>query len=140
MNPEFHTETHRVARKRHTCTECRGYVEPGDRYEYVTGLWEGDVSTHKTCAHCEAARDFYVNDLSSTEIRDAEYGAYCYGEVCCDLEEAATEIPSGTGLKFRAYRHVVGMRRRGNAAREERNAALVLACQQRDAASMERAQ
>lgn len=137
MSPEFHTETHRVARKRHACTECRGYIEPGDRYEFVTGLWEGVVSNHKTCAHCEAARDFYVNDLNSTDFRDAEYGAYCYGEVHCDLEEAATEIPSGTGLKFRAYRHVVGMRRRGNAAREERNAALLLVCQQRDAASRE---
>lgn len=44
MNPAFHTETHRVARKRHTCTECRGYIEPGDRYEFVSGLWDGDVS------------------------------------------------------------------------------------------------
>ncbi|CRI56376.1 hypothetical protein [Pseudomonas sp. CCOS 191] len=140
MSPAFHTEAHRVARKRHTCTECRGHIEPGDRYEFVSGLWEGDVSTYKTCADCETARDFYVNELNSTEFRDVEYGAYCYSEVRCDLEEAATEIPSGTGLKFRAYRHVVGMRRRGNAAREERNAALMLVCQQRDAASLERAQ
>lgn len=140
MSPGFHTETHRIARKRHNCTECRGYIEPGDRYEFVSGLWEGDLSTYKTCAHCEAARDFYVNELNSAEFRDAEYGAYCYSEVRCDLEEAATEMPSGTGLKFRAYRHVVGMRRRSNAAREERNAALMLVCQQRDATRLERAQ
>lgn len=117
MNPAFHTEIHRVARKRHTCTECRGHIEPGDRYEFVSGLWEGEVSTYKTCTACEAARDFYVNELNSTDFRDSDYGAYCYSEVRCDLEEAASDIPSGSGLKFRAYRHIVGMRKRRAAAK-----------------------
>ncbi len=122
MTPAFHTETHRVARKRHVCDECRGYIEPGERYEHVSGLWEGDVSTFKTCAKCEVARDFFVHELNSTDFREYDEGTFSYSEVRSDLEEAANNIPPGTGLKFRAYRHVVGMRRRGAAARAERTA------------------
>lgn len=112
MLPEFCTRKHVVARKRHRCTECHGFIEPGDVYERVAGAWDGQFSTFKTCIHCEAARDFYEHEAGSGEFRDPEEGVFCFTCVCEDLHEFAQDCPPGTGMKFRAYRHVVGMKRR----------------------------
>lgn len=40
------------ARTPHKCCECRGVIRPGERYEYVRGLWDGRWSTYRTCADC----------------------------------------------------------------------------------------
>lgn len=47
----------RKARKTHRCGECRRNINPGETYEYFTGInsdgygWE----TYRTCAHCQQA-------------------------------------------------------------------------------------
>lgn len=117
MMPAFCCTEHRTARKRHQCNECRGHIEPGDVYEYVAGLWDGDFNSFKTCIHCETARNFYVGDCDSREFRDSEEGEFCFGQVRIDLLAFANDCPSGTGLKFGAYRHAIGIKRRGDAAR-----------------------
>lgn len=55
--PEFCNITTRKARKPHTCSECRGPIEPGVTYEYVTGKWE-DVLYFKTCPLCLELRQW----------------------------------------------------------------------------------
>lgn len=58
--PEFFREQWAVARKPHTCCECREIIQPGDRYCAVAGKWEGEFSTFATCERCQDLRDSYV--------------------------------------------------------------------------------
>ena len=41
-----------VARKPHTCVECRRVIAPGHRYERITGLWDGKWDTFRMCLAC----------------------------------------------------------------------------------------
>jgi hypothetical protein len=45
------------ARRAHQCCECQGVIQPGDRYEYVSGCWEGEWSHFSTCVGCAHMRD-----------------------------------------------------------------------------------
>ncbi|QDV86960.1 hypothetical protein TBK1r_60650 [Stieleria magnilauensis] len=46
------------ARKVHRCGECLRDILPGERYEYVSGIWkDSGGSTHKTCADCVRLRE-----------------------------------------------------------------------------------
>lgn len=118
MLPEFISSKHVVARKRHRCSECHGFIEPGDVYERVAGSWDGRFDTFKTCIHCEEARDFYEHEAESRDWRDPDDGSFAFTCVFEDLHEFAEQCDAGTGMKFRAYRHVVGMRRRYKQAKE----------------------
>ena len=51
-----------TARKRHVCCECGEHIEPGERYEYVAGMWEGDFCVYKTCFACLKIRNLYCPD------------------------------------------------------------------------------
>lgn len=55
--PEVSSSTHPIARKEHTCCECRGTIKPGERYYKFTGVWDAEWSTYKTCSDCEEIRD-----------------------------------------------------------------------------------
>lgn len=50
------TTTKRVARKPHTCCECRQTIQRGQTYEHTSGLWDGDWQTYKTCLPCVEIR------------------------------------------------------------------------------------
>jgi len=53
------TETRR-ARKEHVCDECRETIKAGETYEHVTGCWDGEWATFKTCWFCLRIReDFF---------------------------------------------------------------------------------
>lgn len=57
---EIQREELRRAGKRHTCGECGDAIEPGDLHEYVTGKWEGEWATFRTCARCvNIRRDYF---------------------------------------------------------------------------------
>lgn len=75
---ELHSERVVTARKRHKCGECGDMIEPGEQYEIVEGLWDGEWSRHKTCLPCRNAR----RDLMCS---------FCYGEIWADIEEYFTE-------------------------------------------------
>jgi hypothetical protein len=72
---EAHTSTVRRARKEHRCAECRETIPAGARYEYQSGIWEGDPFSHKTCLSCVEIRDHFACD------------GYIYGELWNDLEQ-----------------------------------------------------
>jgi hypothetical protein len=55
--PEVFTLTKRKAKKRHRCCECRGWIEIGEKYEYTSGIWDGEPSDYKTCLGCAELRD-----------------------------------------------------------------------------------
>lgn len=47
----------RVARKAHTCEECRRTIPAGATYHYITGLFDGSWWSVKLCARCDRAWD-----------------------------------------------------------------------------------
>lgn len=44
------------ANKPHRCCECGYWIQPGQRYEYVRGCWEGVWATFRTCLGCHMVR------------------------------------------------------------------------------------
>lgn len=56
-SPNVYEEWCPTARKRHRCYECGGWIEPGEKYQRVRGLWDGDWLTYKTCAECVSIRN-----------------------------------------------------------------------------------
>ncbi len=73
--PSVATTTWRKARKQHTCCECGDPIKPGDRYEYVSGCWDGRWDDHHTCKTCVAIRERYCPH------------GWCYGELAQQIEE-----------------------------------------------------
>lgn len=55
--PECFTEHWPVARKSHKCCECRGTIQPGEKYRRITGVWDGQGATFKQCADCAPLYD-----------------------------------------------------------------------------------
>jgi hypothetical protein len=64
----------RKARKPHRCNECCRTIQPGEQYEHVKGLIQGDWFKHKTCADCLSVRSVFFN-------------AYFYEKVWEDLRD-----------------------------------------------------
>ena len=60
--PSCYLTTLRKARKSHKCCECGGEIVRGQRYEYVSGVWDGDPDSHKTCLTCVEIREHYCPD------------------------------------------------------------------------------
>jgi hypothetical protein len=60
--PEFCSTTHYVARQEHKCIECGRAIVKGERYEYVSGKWDGSMDVFKTCEDCESVRDAFFCD------------------------------------------------------------------------------
>lgn len=57
--PEFSSEQLQRARKPHVCGECQEAIPVGALYERVSGVWDGQFRTYKTCARCANIRDEY---------------------------------------------------------------------------------
>lgn len=49
----------RTARKSHVCCECGQEIKRGERYEFTSGIWEGEPGSYKTCLICARIRDDY---------------------------------------------------------------------------------
>ena len=63
--PEFYRERLVRARKPYTCCEgnCKRTerINPGDLYQCVTGKWNGEVSTIRSCVRCARLRKRVVD-------------------------------------------------------------------------------
>lgn len=56
--PSVHSVSTPKARKEHQCEECRRPIREGEQYERVWGVWDGDMSTFKTCQRCLNLREY----------------------------------------------------------------------------------
>lgn len=80
---EFFDSAMVTARKSHKCMECGDTIANGDRYERVSGKWDGDVSTYKTCAACAEIRGvFFCN-------------GWTYGTLWNDFDEYFVYLTTG---------------------------------------------
>ena len=97
--PQALSKSVRTARKQHHCGECNRCIEPGERYQYVSGIWDGAPSSHKTCTHCVQGADLLLDECDG----------YLFGGVIEDLRDHVSEaLP----WSMRAARIVVGAKRK----------------------------
>lgn len=50
--PECSTEKIRKSRKEHQCFECGRVIIKGEKYKYVSGVWNREAQSFKTCLDC----------------------------------------------------------------------------------------
>jgi hypothetical protein len=55
-SPSCYREIVRKARKPHTCGDCKGQIPVGERYTYISGIWDGDPSSFHRCQDCTHLR------------------------------------------------------------------------------------
>lgn len=60
--PSCSTTTVRTARKAHVCCECHAPIQPGEQYEYTSGIWDREPNTYKTCSFCREVRNHFACD------------------------------------------------------------------------------
>ncbi len=89
------SEARPLAKREHRCSECGRTIGPGEQYLREAFRWDGEFQSHKTCKHCEVARNWL----------SAECGGWCYGGV----EEDVREHCFGHGYGMDLYRLAVGM-------------------------------
>lgn len=85
------------ARKEHRCEECGGPIKPGEKYEYVFGVWDGSwVSIFKTCERCFDLRQWVKNNVPCF--------CWAHGSMLDDAREAVNEAA------WRAKEETAGLR------------------------------
>lgn len=61
---EFYSERHGMARKQHTCDECRRTIYIGEVYRAAVGKYDGEMQRFATCVHCLIAGEWLVRACS----------------------------------------------------------------------------
>ncbi len=117
---DFQTETTPTARKQHKCGECYGIIQLGQKYQLVSGSWEGDMCSFKTCMPCVEARTWAI--AQPEWMGDGEH-LYYFGRLDEDLADLAPEIYSQDGRRFHTYRLQCLMAQRRDSAQARRQAA-----------------
>lgn len=84
------------ARKAHGCKECGRTINKGEKYLREVFKFDGALTTHKTCEHCEMVRRWLVY----------ECGGWVYGAIAEDIREHFQE-----GYGFGIGRLAVGIGR-----------------------------
>lgn len=70
-------EVIRTARKPHKCGDCGRTIQPGERYELISSLYDGSWSKYKTCHECaEIADAFMCNGRVVGQLWDLMWDAY----------------------------------------------------------------
>lgn len=82
---DVYNEKIQKARKKHTCCECGEAIQPGEKYQYAAGLWEGHWEHFKTCTPCLRIRkDVCCDGFIFGELREAIGEAYGFDYVTGD--------------------------------------------------------
>lgn len=76
------------ARKTYRCEECGAGIVPGERYEYVFGVWEGAAFTYRTCLDCVAVIDAW-RKVSMAVCREGP--SYEFGRAGAAFREFVSE-------------------------------------------------
>ncbi len=100
--PSFFTKTMRQAVRQHKCSECRRLIQCGERYEFISGKWEGVIHTYKSCSHCLAVRDFL----------ECEAHCYCI-EFTSVMSDAFEYMHHESPVGFAVGRLLVAVRQAG---------------------------
>lgn len=91
MTPEIIKACERTARKRHVCSYCGAWIEPGEKYEFATLKWEGEVydwRTHKECDFVASELWSYIDPDEGMTEEDFHNGCqnFCQCFICPDCD------------------------------------------------------
>jgi len=86
--PSCTSEKYRKARKIHKCCECQGPIDIGEKYHYLSGVWEGRGKSYKTCLSCETIRGYAYSFALDMEYSDEGYPPL--GELYCWIVDCET--------------------------------------------------
>lgn len=117
---DFQTESTPTARKQHKCCECCGPIHLGQQYQLISGSWDGDMASFKTCMPCLAVRNWAT---AQPEWGGNGEHLYYFGQLEEALSYLTPKIISGDGRRFHAYRLQALMNRRRLDAQAQRKAA-----------------
>ena len=84
-SPSMHREAWHKAKKEHKCCECRQAIAPGQEYQKVCGVWDGDFSAHKTCERCANLR-YSLAEVSCPTYRGLSEEYFNYLDSLLDAE------------------------------------------------------
>lgn len=94
----------RKARKEHRCCECSNTIKIGDIYEYVSGIWDNQASSYKTCGLCADVRSLIIliRRIDAAPLNGRRSYDVCWPafSLLYDYWDFAT-FPAHTGLKRR---------------------------------------
>ena len=62
-------------RKEYLCDECLRTIAKGEYHESVSGLWDGSLSSFRTCCDCVAMRG------------DMDLDCWCYGKLMDEVSQ-----------------------------------------------------
>jgi hypothetical protein len=99
--PEFYNRYSPTARKAHACYECRGVIAAGEKYEYVSGMWDGRFDVFKTCIRCVHLRTWVKNNVPCLCWAHGNLWEDLFNTVEDAQRRAGSEAP---GLLFGFYR------------------------------------
>lgn len=68
--PDAYAVKDRVARRAHHCCECGADIRPGDRYQYISGIWDGSPASFHTCLTCTRIRRDLCDCAPLGEMRE----------------------------------------------------------------------
>ncbi len=82
--PSVSFREERTARKVHKCCECGHDIEPGEKYNRYSGVWDGAFNVYKFCGDCHR-----VAEWCSLFLED-----WCpiFGDMYSELTEYAVSI------------------------------------------------
>ena len=93
--PDCYQEAMRKTRKTHKCCECGEVIQIGEKYESISGIWDGDPHTYKTCMDCKSLRGVFFKNWCFEMIWDdfkEEFSGAVVPESCIsELTPAARE-------------------------------------------------
>ena len=84
--PEFISETWPRARKAYKCCECGETIKVGEKHQSITGKWDGEILTYRTCEICAKIRDDFCRCAPFTYLREEFMN--CYDFDYLELEDA----------------------------------------------------
>jgi hypothetical protein len=90
------TKTERKARVEHKCCECSTVIAKGQKYQYLSGVWDGRGDSFKTCLPCAELREKATTQAYLLDYSEEWYPAF--GE----LQHWVSEYESNEGEKFPA--------------------------------------
>lgn len=97
--PDFFREQLRRSKRVRRCYECARAIAAGERYNSVSGKWDGSVHTYAICLPCDALRSAYEH-VNFVLTDDAECSP-AFGELLRDVRECFSVQQMGTNEAMR---------------------------------------
>lgn len=88
IQPSAYRYLYRTARKSHECCECHREIKSGEKYEYISGIWDGLPTSYKTCLECADIRDKYLDNEDNETV--------ALGKLACEI---SNDLCAGYGIK-----------------------------------------